>query len=72
MKRLILEKLNMIILVLALVLLAVGYIIMGTGDKTISVIIIVITMLVVIPAGILIGVNKSKVSDDKTDLKLKK
>ncbi|HOD53561.1 MAG TPA: hypothetical protein PKJ08_03435 [Candidatus Cloacimonadota bacterium] len=43
------SKLNLILLVLAAVLLVVGYGILNTGDRTISPVILIITYLLIIP-----------------------
>ena len=52
------NKKNKILLILAIVMLIIGYIIMGTGDKTISPIILIIAYVVLIPAAIMTGVSK--------------
>jgi len=46
-------KINLIILVLAAVLLVVGYSILNTGDRTVSPLILIITYLVIIPLAFL-------------------
>lgn len=50
-------KTNLIILILAIVLLVVGYIVLSTGDRTISPIILVISYVVLIPLAFLLKKN---------------
>jgi len=52
------NKRNKILLILAIVMLIIGYIVMGTGDKTISPVILIIAYVVLIPAAIMTGVSK--------------
>jgi len=54
------NKKNKILLILAIVMLIIGYIVMGTGDKTISPIILIIAYVVLIPAAIMTGVSKEE------------
>ncbi len=49
---------NMILLIAGIVLTIAGYAIMRTGDKTVSVIILVITYLVIFPLSIMLGYKK--------------
>ncbi len=51
------SKTNLIILILAIVLLVVGYIVLSTGDRTISPIILVISYVVLIPLAFLFKKN---------------
>ncbi len=53
------NRLNVILLILAIVTTAVGYIIMGTGDKTISVIILTIAYAILFPLSIVLGTKKN-------------
>jgi hypothetical protein len=49
------NKTNVILLIVAILMTIVGYIIMGTGDKTISPIILIIAYVVLFPAAIMAG-----------------
>ncbi len=60
MKRFHFEKINAILLILAIILLVIAYIIMGTGDKTISPILLIISYVGLIPASLLVGFRKKK------------
>jgi multisubunit Na+/H+ antiporter MnhB subunit len=53
-------KLNAILFIVGILFLIVGYIIMGTGDKTISPIMLVIAYAVIFPLSLLIGFKKDK------------
>ena len=46
------NKTNVVLLIVAILATIVGYIIMGTGDKTISPIILIIAYVVLFPAAI--------------------
>ncbi len=59
MKRFAFEGRNWIILIVAIAALIVGYSIMATGDKTISIIILMIAYLVLFPLSIMLGWKKS-------------
>ena len=52
------KKINAILLIIAILATVLGYIIMGTGDKTISPIILIIAYVVLFPAAILYGMKK--------------
>lgn len=52
-KRLNLGKMNFVILILALILLVLGYIIMAQNEITISPIILAIAYVIIIPIGLL-------------------
>ena len=52
------KKINTILLIIAILATVVGYIIMGTGDKTISPIILIIAYVVLFPLAILYGIKK--------------
>jgi hypothetical protein len=52
------SRLNTIILIIAIIITIAAYVIMGTGDKTISPILLVITYVVLFPLAIIIGSNK--------------
>ena len=54
------NKLNVILLAVAILSIVVGYIIMGTGDKTISPIILIIAYVIIFPAAIIAGTKKEK------------
>ena len=59
-KLMVFDKKNMILMVIATLFLIAGYIIMGTGDKTISPIILVVSYAVLFPIAILSGTFKKK------------
>ena len=54
------NKTNIILLVIAIITTVVGYIIMGTGDKTISPILLIIAYVILFPASIIIGTKKKE------------
>lgn len=54
------NKTNIIILIIAIITTIGGYIIMGTGDKTISPILLIIAYVILFPASIIIGTKKKK------------
>ena len=58
--RFIFEKKNQILLILAIIVTIAGYVVMGTGDKIISPILLIIAYVVLFPAALLIGWKKSK------------
>ena len=49
------NKVNIILMIIAIISVVIGYIIMGNGDNTISPIILVITYVVIFPAAIIAG-----------------
>ncbi len=51
-------KTNATLLIIAIIVTIIGYIIMGTGDKTISPILLIISYVVLFPMAIIIGMNK--------------
>lgn len=51
-------KLNVILLIAAILVTIVGYIIMGTGDNTISPILLILAYVVLFPAAIIAGTKK--------------
>ncbi|MDY6915877.1 MAG: hypothetical protein SVM86_06150 [Candidatus Cloacimonadota bacterium] len=53
------KPLNKLLLILGIILTIVGYIIMGTGDKIVSPVILIITYVVIFPAAIISGLQKS-------------
>jgi hypothetical protein len=53
-------RINVIILIIAIIITVLAYIIMGTGDKTISPILLIISYVVLFPLAIIIGTNKQK------------
>ncbi|MBC8384805.1 MAG: hypothetical protein H8E57_04740 [Candidatus Cloacimonetes bacterium] len=54
------NKINSILLILAIIMTIIGYVVMGTGDKTLSPIILIFAYVVLIPAAIMTGVSKSQ------------
>lgn len=52
------NKFNVILLIAAILLTVIGYIVMGTGDKTISPILLILAYVVLFPAAIMIGTKK--------------
>lgn len=50
-------KTNLIILIMAILLLLVGYIVLSTGDRTISPILLIISYVVLIPFAFLLKKN---------------
>ena len=52
------NKTNIILLVIAIITTIAGYIIMGTGDKTISPILLIIAYVILFPVSIIIGTKK--------------
>jgi len=60
------SKLNTIILIVAILIVIVAYIIMGSGDKTISPILLIISYVVLFPLAIIIGTNRkgNKISEE--------
>ena len=59
-------------MILAVLVTVAGYLIMGTGDNTISPILLVIAYAVIFPVAIIIGADKSEVSDIKIKEKKRK
>jgi hypothetical protein len=60
------NKTNKILLILAILFLVAGYVIMGTGDKTISPLILIIAYVVLIPAAIISGTRQKQIKEEKT------
>ena len=54
------SRINVLILVIAIIITIIAYIIMGTGDKTISPVLLIISYVVLFPLAIIIGTNKQK------------
>ena len=54
------NKTNTILLIIAIITTVAGYIIMGTGDKTISPILLIIAYVILFPASIIIGTKKKE------------
>ena len=52
------NKLNVVLLIAAITITIIGYIIMGTGDNTISPILLIIAYVVLFPAAIVAGTKK--------------
>jgi hypothetical protein len=57
------EKGNRILFWLAVILITVGYIIMSTGDKTLSPIILIISYLVLVPLALVFPFKKKEPRD---------
>lgn len=53
------EKTNIILFIVAILVTILGYIIMATGDKTISPILLVIAYIILFPAAIIVGTKKT-------------
>ncbi len=58
--RFVFNKTNVALLIIAILATVVGYIIMGTGDKTISAIILIIAYVILFPAAIIVGTKKNE------------
>ncbi|MCF7793981.1 MAG: hypothetical protein K9N09_07045 [Candidatus Cloacimonetes bacterium] len=56
--RFVFNKTNVALLIIAILATIIGYIIMGTGDKTISPIILIIAYVVLFPAAIMAGTKR--------------
>ena len=54
------NKINIILLIIAIITTVIGYIIMGTGDITISPILLIIAYVVLFPAAIIVGTKKKE------------
>ena len=54
------NKTNTILLIIAIITTVAGYIIMGTGDKTISTVLLIIAYVILFPASIIIGTKKKE------------
>ena len=54
------NKTNTILLIIAIITTVAGYIIMGTGDKTISPVLLIIAYVILFPASIIIGTKKKE------------
>jgi hypothetical protein len=52
--------LNSILLIIAILVTIVGYLIMSTGDKTISPVLLIIAYVVLFPAAIIVGTKKKQ------------
>jgi len=59
------SKLNAVILIIAILVIITGYVIMGTGDNTISPILLIISYVVLFPLAIMIGSEKKGTKDSK-------
>jgi len=57
--RFVFGKLNTILMVIAIIVTVIGYLIMGTGDNTISPILLVVAYAILFPAAIISGANRS-------------
>ena len=54
------NKINVILLTIAILTTVVGYIVMGTGDITISPILLIIAYVILFPAAIIVGTKKKE------------
>lgn len=61
--KLVFTKLNAFLLVLAIAVTVIGYMVMGTGENTISPILLIIAYAILFPASILAGINKHDEED---------
>jgi len=52
------RKTNVILFILAIAFTIAGYIVMSTGDKTISPVLLILAYVILFPAAIMVGVNK--------------
>ena len=59
-KRFVFDKTSITLLVLGIIGLIIGYLVMATGDITLSPIILTITYLILFPAAIIAGLFKRK------------
>ena len=62
--RLVFDKLNVSLLLVAIVVTAIAYVIMGTGENTISPIMLIIAYVILFPAAIIAGVKRSTNEDE--------
>ena len=60
------SRVNSIILIIAIIITIAAYIIMGTGDKTLSPILLIIAYVVLFPLAILIGSNRKNKEETPT------
>jgi hypothetical protein len=58
--RFVFEKKNRFLLILAILFTVAGYVVMGTGDKTISPILLIIAYVILFPAALLSGWRNSR------------
>ena len=54
------NKINVVLLIVAILTTVAGYIIMGTGDNTISPILLIIAYVILFPASIIVGTKKKE------------
>ena len=54
------NKINIILLIIAIITTVIGYIVMGTGDITISPILLIIAYVILFPAAIIVGTKKKE------------
>jgi len=54
------NKTNIILLIIAFITIIAGYVIMGTGDNTISPILLIIAYVILFPASIIVGIKKKE------------
>ena len=53
-------KINLILFILGIIFMIAGYIIMGSGDKTISPILLILSYAVLFPLSLIIGFEKKE------------
>lgn len=53
------DKTNIVLTIIAVIVTVIGYIIMGTGDNTISPILLIIAYVVLFPAAIVISIKNN-------------
>ena len=63
--KLVFTKLNTVLLVLAILVTIAGYMVMGTGENTISPILLIIAYAILFPAAILAGINKHDTEEEE-------
>jgi len=59
------SKRGYVFLIIALLLITVGYVIMSTGDRTISIIFLIIAYVLIIPISLLLPDKKKEDGNDK-------
>jgi Zn-dependent protease with chaperone function len=66
-KRFVFNKMSVIFLVAGIVTIALGFIIMGTGDITVSPILLIVSYVVFFPAAILSGLFSKKKENEQDE-----
>lgn len=57
--KLVFNKLNYLLLALAIIVTIIAYVIMGTGENTVSPILLIIAYVILFPAAIIAGINRN-------------